>query len=95
MNKKTINFIVRCMLSDNRKTRTKYAKILIKHMNKVYDNVDDIISKLIQASKTIEKQNEWIECLQTAIGDNYEIFHSALVAQQVLNIHKKKRRKEE
>lgn len=95
--------IWRCVLTDNKQERIKYGKQLTEMLNeskqssyKMSEMFDDMISKLMKAAKTIQEQNEWFECLNTAMGDNREkIIYAASTAQTILEKYKKRRLKRE
>lgn len=95
------SLIYRCMLSNDRKKRIKYGKDLIKEIrksqqnsDKISEEIDNMITKLVQAAKTISLQQEWAECLVTAIGSRTDILHAANTARNVLEKYKNKKKED-
>lgn len=95
--------VFKCTYSKKISDRIKYAKQLIECVDQSQKNneelkgtLDDWMNKLITAAKTIQDQNEWIECLYIAAGqDKDEMIKTALKERKAIEYYKKKTRKEE
>ena len=92
--------IWRCITSEDKNERIKIGKILLKKLEEskecsinIIKLFDDMVNKLTKAAEAIKDQNEWLNCLYTAMGDNKkEIIYAANTARIVLENYKKKRK---
>ena len=92
----TRRIAMRCILSNDKVERVKYGKDLLHALNEnkescitITKTLDDMIEKILEAYKTIEKQNDWLECLYEAIKHDEATLHVAKVALNVLTNYKK------
>ena len=94
--------IWKCINCEDVNMRIRYGVCVMKLLKelkqstyKIYNNSEIIIDKLVTSASTLQQQNDWINCLQTAIGDNYDIMHAALTAKEVLENYKMKKKREQ
>ena len=66
--------IDKCIFSKKLKKRIKHGCKIVDLLNNAFEQVmkaqDSIIDRLASAGETIREQDEWIECLYTALGEN-------------------------
>lgn len=93
------NTVIKCMKCEDKNKRIIYGIQILKALDEIkkdtheaFNIAEKLIDKLVSASKTIQDQNDWIDCLHSAIGENYDIIHVADVSYKTLN---KKRNKKE
>lgn len=70
------SMVWRCILSRKLTDRIKYGSVLLKAIDREqYANIrreeilEDMIDKLVNAATVIQKNLDWIDCLEEAMGD--------------------------
>ena len=76
------NTVIKCMKCEDKNKRIIYGIQILKALGEIrkdtyeaFNIAENLINKLVSASKTIQDQNDWIDRLHSAIGDAYKILN--------------------
>ena len=93
--------IALCVLEEDVKKRIFYGKKLTKAMSSIKKYTDcmdktlnDMITKLTNAANIIVTQDDWLDYLEIAMGDQKEeIIHKASLEREAVENYKKKHKR--